>query len=64
MFSHDNNIYIPTFITLTLGVYYIHSNSVVKQSSASKAGKHSVNLSVQSSTEIDYPIFFFFLLSV
>lgn len=40
MFSQDNKIYVPTFVTLTLAVYYIYNNnSVVKQSSASKVGK-------------------------
>lgn len=57
MFSQDSNIYIRSFITLTLAVYYIYNNSVVKQSSASKVGKHSIKLSTQSNTEIGYPIF-------
>lgn len=58
MFSQDSNIYIRSFIPLTLAVYYMYNNSVVKQSSDSKVGKHSVKLSTQSNAEIGYPIFF------
>lgn len=59
MFSQDNNVYIPNVVTLTLAICCIYNNSIVNQSAASKVGKHSLHLSIQSSTEISFPIFFF-----
>lgn len=46
------------FITLTLAVYYMCNNSVVKQSSVSKVGKHYLNSNTQSYTRMSFPYFF------
>lgn len=59
MFSQNNSIYTPTFISLTLTVNYTYNKNVAKQSSDSRVGKYSVNLSRESNTEIGYLNFSF-----